>query len=120
MKRLSVMLVAVLVGLAAQLLVAEPARKECDVARVEDAPKCAKCDRFLDKEDLNDEGKCKKCGEKPLTVKACVKVGYVCKEDGAESFEPGTCPKCKNELSRITVKSEMLYKCQECGSIAPK
>lgn len=115
MKKLLVVLAVLCVF---QYLAAERTKKECDLTRIEDTPECPECDQLLEKEDIDEEGKCKKCGTTPRTVKACVKVGYVCKEDGTESFEPGKCPKCEKELSKITVKSKVIYKCPECGSTA--
>lgn len=47
----------------------------CDMKTLEKGLYCAKCDKLLGKEDLNDEKKCKAegCGEKPVEVEVCVK-----------------------------------------------
>ena len=48
---------------------------DCDLKSLEKAKWCAKCDKVLEKDDIDKDGKCKKegCGEKAKDIELCVK-----------------------------------------------
>ena len=89
--------------------------KKCNMKQIEVAYKCPYCDKIYDK-----AGKCKECSteDEEVTLKkieVCVKTGYVCEGCGKESLKPGRCEDCDRELTAKTVKSEIVYRCPECG-----
>lgn len=92
----------ILFGLAAGLLVLGTAgiaqergagakSNDCDLKTLEKGKYCAKCDKLLEKDDCDKDGKCKTCSEKPVEVEVCVKKFYAadCHPDKT-SDKPGT------------------------------
>lgn len=92
--------------------------KPCDVATVKKASWCDCCKVLLEKDQIDEEGKCKKCKSEPKTVDVCVKNIYKCPCCPAQSLEPGTCEKCKKDLECKAVKSRVVWRCDVCKAVS--
>ncbi|MEK7448015.1 MAG: hypothetical protein AAB019_00860 [Planctomycetota bacterium] len=98
---------------------------------------CSTCPTKTDKSEITTDrsgqaGQCPDCKKDLIPAKrhqdcgnvisdkknqVCVKTGYICENDDAESFQPGECFNCEEEMEKITVKSLVVYLCKECSYI---
>jgi hypothetical protein len=102
--------------------VAQDAKKECDLAKIEDGKYCGKCKKILVKTDkvtdFDKEGNCKECKSTPEPVKVCVKEWIPrCGMHDMQPHEKCCCTSkfcCKVEI----VYSLITFKCSGCEATA--
>jgi hypothetical protein len=94
-------------------------KNDCDLATVERAPWCTKCNKLLEKEEI-DKGKHKACDTATTTVPVCVKTYYACESCGKSSKTPGKCPADKTEMTKKVSKARLVWRCPTCHGTAEK
>ena len=91
----------------------------CDMKSTEKAKYCPKCDKVLDKDGVDKEGKCtaKDCGTKAVEIELCVKKHFCCGCGGScctvDQATAGKC-KCNKPLKEETDKCKILQECEVC------
>lgn len=116
------LLLAAAVALLALPASGQEAKKDCDLAKIEDGKYCPKCRKILVKTDkVNDfdkEGACKECKSAPETVKLCIKEWIPrCGMHDMQPHEKSCCNSkfcCKVEIVRALVT----FKCAGCEAAA--
>jgi hypothetical protein len=100
--------------------VAKTAPAACDLKKVVKMDYCPGCSMVLSKEDLNDKGQCRLCGEesKVEKVDVCTKTLYEC--CGKQAVAAFSCDKCGEEASGRTVNARVIFVCKGCGGKSDK
>jgi hypothetical protein len=86
---------------------------DCDMAGLEKAPWCTKCNKLLEKDEV-DKGKHKECDTAPTMITVCVKTMFVCTTCGKSAKAAGKCPTDKVDMVKQVSKARMIYRCPVC------
>jgi hypothetical protein len=98
---------------------AAPKANDCDMASLEKAPWCTKCNKLLEKDEV-DKGKHKACDTAPASISVCVKTMFVCTTCGKSAKAAGKCPTDKVEMVKQVSKARVIYRCPACKEKSEK
>jgi hypothetical protein len=124
-----------LMAMALAALVAAPAMSQdrggkkppdmtgpCDTKQTEKVKWCPKCDKVLEKADIEKDKHKGDCGEAAKEIELCCKKLYACGCGGSccqvEQATPGKCS-CNKPLKAKDDKCKVMHECETCGAKGP-